>query len=99
MANSLTGDILTPEHMAALESLRDNPFAKAVRKNIVEITPEQYKEMEGMTREQRIKYLGKKRCHCGSRKKAAHCCGVVLPAADLEAQLDRALQARKENVT
>lgn len=78
MANTRTGELYTPEQMESLRTLvQGDPFEMKRRlENVVEITEGQYVEMEGMTKEARITYLGKQRCPCGSRKKRSACCGV-----------------------
>lgn len=77
-----TGELYTPEMMEEIhkrfDQLTHNNADKleALKKDIVEITKKQYTEMEGMTKSERIKYLGELSCPCGSGKMRSRCCGL-----------------------
>ena len=85
MANTMTGELYTPPQMECLRQLTQIDRVQLLSgamatpgglpRNVVEVTEEQYAKMEGMTKQERITYLGKQRCPCGSRKKRSACCG------------------------
>jgi len=73
MANSRTGEIYNPGVMASL--LKDlKPGETLADKEIVEVTDDQYKMMEGMTSDERKKYMRNQPCPCGSKKRFKFCC-------------------------
>lgn len=80
MANNETGDLYTPDMMQGMREAMDDLTGTTdpdVRpQEVVDVTAEQYAKMKLMNAEERIKYLGKKSCPCGSRKRRNACCGV-----------------------